>query len=59
MFNVFDNQNNMMIEEAKIQFLLKKVNHPKIANTMEELISRITTDLSGITKLTLNENHIV
>ena len=59
MFNIFENNNNPMIEEAKIRFLLNKVNHPHIANTVELLREKITTEKEDITTLTLYTNDQV
>ena len=44
MFNIFEQQKEPMTEEAKVRFLLKKVQHPQLEAVVESLKSRMTTD---------------
>ena len=40
MFNIFEQQGEPMTEEAKVRFILKKVQHPQLANSVETMRSR-------------------
>ena len=58
MFNIFEQQKEPMTEEAKVRFLLKKVQHPQLEAVVESLKTRMTTDPPGTITVPLCCNHI-
>ena len=58
MFNIFEQQKEPMTEEAKVRFLLKKVLHPQLSETVEALRTRLSTDPPGTITMTLVANHL-
>ena len=47
MFNIFEQQGEPMTKEAKVQFILRKVQHPQLANPVETMRSRNTLTPGG------------
>ena len=57
MFNIFEQQNEPMEEEAKIRFLFKKIEHTGLQSAIEAMRARITTSTTPITYSTV-ANHM-
>ena len=55
MFNIFEEENEQMTEQAKVRMLLKKVEHPQLQDAVGALRVRVTMD--GIT-FTECANHL-
>ena len=49
MFNIFEQQEEAMTEEAKVRFILKKTLHPQLANAVETMYSRMTLNPGSAT----------
>ena len=49
MFNIFEQQGEPMTEEAKVRFILRKVQHPQLANPVETMRSRNSLRPGGLT----------
>ena len=58
MFNIFEQQKEPMTEEAKVRFLLKKIQHPQLEAVVESLKTRMTTDPPGTITVPLCCNHV-
>ena len=58
MFNIFEQQKEPMSEEAKVRFLLKKIQHPQLEAVVESLKTRMTTDPPGTITVPLCCNHV-
>ena len=43
MFNIFEDQNDPMTEEVKINFMLDKIQYPRIEDNLEALKSSVMT----------------
>ena len=57
MFNIFEQQNEPMEEEAKIRFLFKKIQHAGLQSAIEAMRARITTSNVPISYSTV-ANHM-
>ena len=55
MFNIYEEENEMMTEQAKARMLLKKVQHPQLVNAVEVL--QIRAGMDGVT-FTECANHL-
>ena len=58
MYNIFEQQGELMTDEAKVRFFLKKINHPSLQAVVESLKTRLTTDPPGTITVPLCANHI-
>ena len=57
MFNIFEQQNEPMEEEAKVRFLFKKIQHAGLQSAIEAMRARITTSTVPISYSTV-ANHM-
>lgn len=58
MFNIFEQQEEPMAEEAKVRFILKKVQHPQLANAVETMRSKLATDAPGTVTVATVSNYL-
>ena len=58
MFNIYKDQEEPMTEEAKVRFLLKKVQCPGLVSAVSSLKTRISTEPPGTITFSLASNHL-
>ena len=58
MYNIYAQHKEPMKEEAKIRFLLKKVQHSGLASAIEAMKAKITTEPPGTISYTTVANHL-
>lgn len=58
MYNIYAQHGEIMTEDAKIRFLLKKIQHSGMESAVEAIKSKITTKPTGTVTYTTITNHI-
>ena len=58
MFNIYEQEDEPMEEDAKIRFIFRKVQHPVLDKTIEALKATIATSPAGTITYTTAANHL-
>jgi len=58
MYNIYDQHGEEMKDDAKVRFLFKKILHPGLANAIEAMKAKITTEAPGSVTYTTVANHL-
>ena len=58
MFNIYEQEDELMEEDAKIRFLFRKVQHPVLDKTIKALKATIATSPAGTITYTTAANHL-
>ena len=58
MYNIYQVHREEMTEDAKLRFLLKKIDHPGLSKTIEAMKTKIATETPGTVTYTTVANHL-